>query len=260
VEGWLVDWVSGIAKEERGRLAFVADGVQHGKMKALGMDFRGARRGLTTGLAALLCLFCLIAGSAAASPERFANTDASSSASTGPGLPFTVADLDGDQRPDVANVQASQNSAGESSYWIRLALTGSGRQLIRLSGPSGGLQIEARDVNGDASVDLILATSWLHRPVAVLLNDGHGKFSNAEPSYFLDAIRGSNQKFDERRAPSTETLAAPSESPRAIAPTSSNSNSAQPKAARNDISRSDLLFDVIAILPSDRAPPTNLLL
>src|SRR5271163_1826374 len=102
----------------------------------------------------------------------------------GPGLTVAIADFDGDHRPDLASIQTGRDSCGGSAYWIQFQLSTAGRQSIQLVAPPGGLRIEARDVNGDHAVDLVFTTAWFRQPVAILLNDGHGSFSRAEPTAF----------------------------------------------------------------------------
>ena len=107
---------------------------------------------------------------------------------SGPGLPFAIADFDGDLRPDLASIEAGPNNSGNASYSIQLQLTSTGRQFIQLVAPAGGLAITARDVNGDGTIDLILTTAWFREPVAIFLNDGHGRFSRVELSDFPEAF------------------------------------------------------------------------
>lgn len=111
------------------------------------------------------------------------------SALAGPGLEFAIADFDGDHRPDLATLQTCRDCSAAGSYWIQLQLSAAGPQSIHVFGPPGGLVVEARDVNGDHAVDLVLFTAWSRQPVAVLLNNGHGSFSRAEPGAFLGAFR-----------------------------------------------------------------------
>ena len=108
----------------------------------------------------------------------------------GPSLPFAVADFDGDFRPDLANVLAGPSDSSETDYWIQLQLTTDGHQSIEVVAPIGGLQITARDVNGDQAVDLVLTTTWLNQPVAILLNNGYGSFTRVAPTAFAAAFRG----------------------------------------------------------------------
>jgi hypothetical protein len=130
-----------------------------------------------------LLLFAGFIGTAAA-----ADTPVAPAASPGPGLSFSVADFDGDSRPDLASVQAGKSDSLRTDYWIQLQLSASGRQTFRIVAPFGGLQIASRDVNGDKAPDLVLTTAWLGQPVAILLNDGHGNFSQVEPAAFPEAF------------------------------------------------------------------------
>lgn len=134
-----------------------------------------------------LCLFFLAglaAGMAAGAEVR--STPVSS---VGPGLPFTVADFDGDLRPDLAAVQIGRSGVSGTDYQIQLQLSAAGRQTILLVAPAGGLQIAARDVNGDHALDLVVSASWLSEPVAIFLNDGHGSFSRVDPGEYPAAFQ-----------------------------------------------------------------------
>lgn len=150
---------------------------------------RSIRRTLNCSVAWVL-LFLLLgfldAGSAAA------DTGAQRATVAGPGLTFAIADFDGDSHPDDASVQTGESSDISGDYWIRLRLSASGRRYIRVAAPMGGLRVEARDVNGDNAVDLVFATRWLDQPVAVLLNDGHGNFSQVDPSAYLQTFHQPN--------------------------------------------------------------------
>jgi hypothetical protein len=126
----------------------------------------------------LLLFFVLVGSSAAAEEAQNAATPA-----VPLGQQLAISDFDGDLHPDLAIVQAGPTASGSTDYWIQLQLSAVGRQSIRIVAPAGGLLIEARDVNGDHAVDLILSTS-LRQPVAVFLNDGHGSFSRVAPSAF----------------------------------------------------------------------------
>ena len=151
----------------------------------------GIARATSRGSALWACLLLLLslagAGRAAANSE--ANYTPVPAARTG--LPFAVADFDGDLRPDLASVESGANQSGSTNYSIQLHLSAAGGQSIQLIAPAGGLFIEARDVNGDNAVDLVVSSAYFGRPVAVLLNDGHGSFSQAAPSDFPGAFSSS---------------------------------------------------------------------
>jgi hypothetical protein len=100
---------------------------------------------------------------------------------------FAIGDFDGDNQPDLATVQSGPDRS-ETRYWIHLEFSTGLRDAIGVTAPSGGLHIASRDVNGDHFLDLVITTAWQHRPVAVLLNDGHGKFTLRDPALFPRAV------------------------------------------------------------------------
>jgi hypothetical protein len=97
---------------------------------------------------------------------------------------FTIADFDGDQKPDLATVNASLSTSRLTLYSIHLQLSVGPEAVIGITAPMGGLQIFSSDVNGDRNLDLVVRTSLESNLVAVLLNDGHGKFTVVEPGAF----------------------------------------------------------------------------
>ncbi|MGA2811641.1 MAG: VCBS repeat-containing protein [Candidatus Acidiferrum sp.] len=101
---------------------------------------------------------------------------------------FAIADFDGDSQPDFATVQPGPAMASRTNYWIHFELSLGNAQSFALSAPTGGLQIASRDVNGDSFLDLIVSTRISNQPVAVLLNDGRGRFRLADPAAFDASI------------------------------------------------------------------------
>jgi len=132
----------------------------------------------------LLFFAGLLGGAAAAGDVPVARI-----ASLGSNASFSIADLDGDCKPDLASVQAGKSDLSSTDYWIQLQFSAAGRQSFQIVAPMGGLQIAARDVNGDHALDLVLTTAWLGQPVAILLNDGQGSFSRVDPDAFPEAFR-----------------------------------------------------------------------
>jgi hypothetical protein len=116
---------------------------------------------------------CAVAGSTPAQPSPGINST------------FAIADFDGDLAPDLATVEfQASTSARTTQYSIRLRFATGATQIFGITAPAGGLQIVAQDVNGDSALDVLVSSVWLHKQVAVLLNDGHGNFTLAEPSAF----------------------------------------------------------------------------
>src|SRR5580692_1725485 len=169
--------------------------------------------GFLRNLLPLFLVTCAIAGALACTAAPVLATGATTGAdvprpsitSVGPGLQFALADFDGDHRPDLVGVQAGQGNVVRTNYWIQLQLSAAGQQTISLVAPSGGLQIAARDVNGDQIPDLILTTTWLRQPVAIFINDGHGTFTRAD----LTAFRESQTRWNSSVVPAPDAIAFP---------------------------------------------------
>jgi hypothetical protein len=140
-----------------------------------------------------LCVlfFVGVLGGAAAGTE----VPSAPGTSLGPSLAFSVADFDGDLKPDLANIEAGQSDVSRTDYRVQLQLSAAGRQTFQIVAPMGGLQIVAHDVNGDHALDLVLTTTWLRQPVAILLNDGHGSFSRVDPTAFPAAFSESKTNW-----------------------------------------------------------------
>jgi hypothetical protein len=152
--------------------------------KRLGLTRTSLRAGL---------VFCFVLGVAGWANAASNSTRRSLVSSGGFNSNFAIADFDGDRKPDLATVEVQKgDSSSATQYSIRLQLTAGVVQVFGVMAPAGGLQIVARDVNGDDALDVLVSTAWLHKQVAVLLNDGHGKFTLADPGAFPAAFWGSD--------------------------------------------------------------------
>jgi hypothetical protein len=179
--------------------------------------------------------------------------------SAGPGVPFAVADFDGDSNLDYASIQTGRIGASSEDYWVRLRLSASGRRYIRVAAPKGGLRIEAHDVNGDNAVDLVFATAWLNQPVAILLNDGHGNFSEVDPSAYPQLLQQRSRSWRYAAEHDCSTAGLPQEPP--------SSRSCVRLASINFQVQRDSIYLPKSLVPSSRtqrnissrAPPPSIL-
>ena len=202
----------------------------------------------------LLLFLGLFCGTASAS----ADIQTPPATTSGPGLPFAIADFDGDLRPDVASIQAGANTYGSTEYWIQLQLSAAGRQSIRLLGPAGGLTVEARDVNGDHAVDLVFVTAWFRRPVAILLNNGHGVFSRAEPTDFPETFTKSTDDWASTSDQATSAVGVPPQSHTGIYPGSRDLRHIQSHTDSIPASCTGFLLNSFLVSHAGRAPPFEL--
>jgi hypothetical protein len=142
----------------------------------------------------LLCFFAAVACRADANGN---STRRSQASALGINSYFAIADFDGDEKPDLATIEVEKGSSSRTTqYSIRFQLTAGVAQVFGVTAPSGGLQIVARDVNGDNALDVLVTTSFEHEQVAVLLNDGHGKFRLADASDFPAAIQENGRRWN----------------------------------------------------------------
>jgi hypothetical protein len=168
-------------------------------------NFR-ASRNLLPRIALLLLLLLLfsLAGHGTAGAANILDARVSS---LRPAPQFAIADFDGDHRPDLAIIQAEASGTGSTEYWIELQLSTSGEQSIEVVAPTGGLRIEAIDVNnGNHFVDLVVTTAWLRQPVAIFINDGHGRFSRVQTTAFPEVFADSTTNWGSPSDQPTDTV------------------------------------------------------
>jgi hypothetical protein len=172
-----------------------------------------------------------------------------------PALPLVIADFDGDLRPDTASIQSGRSDSSHAVYWIQLQLTSIGRQSIRLEAPVGGLQILARDVNGDRALDLVVTTAGLGNLVAVFLNDGHGGFSKVDQNAF--PVSFNDSATDCASAPCQDSIAAgaPPQSRTELASETRTVFGLESNAGLVAFSNPESSLDRALICHSGRAPP-----
>jgi hypothetical protein len=108
---------------------------------------------------------------------------------------FAIADFDGDLQPDLARIRVSRDGSPSSEYSVDLNFSSGAKPAIFLVGPSGGLQIIQRDVNGDKFADIVITSILDSRFVVVFLNDGKGNFVAAKTSEFPGAVNGTDLRF-----------------------------------------------------------------
>jgi len=158
-----------------------------------------------------LLILCCVLGAACRVDGASASTQHSPGSSPRINSYFAIADFDDDRKPDLATVEVLAGSSSETArYSIRFQLTTGAAQVFGVNAPAGGLQIVARDVNGDSALDLLVSTAWQHQQVAVLLNDGHGKFTLADPGSFPNALRESQAEWSATTAQIQDHAAIPS--------------------------------------------------
>lgn len=217
-------------------------------------DSLATKRHLTWPLFLLLFL-----GSASGSAAGGAQVQNAPVTPARPGLSFAIADFDGDLLPDLASIQTGRSDFSQTEYWIQLQLTTTERQSIQVVGPVGGLQIVARDINGDRAVDLVLTTAWFNKPVAILLNNGHGNFTRADPAAFPGAINESETNWNSGIHQMTDALGVPPQLRGGIGSQTGNLPHPRSSGGFTLLSGLGFLLSPFLISHQGRAPPSEFL-
>jgi hypothetical protein len=170
---------------------------------------------------------------------------------------FAVADFDGDLRPDLASVQSEPDGFDATDYRIQFQFSLAGRQSIYLTAPAGGLEIEARDVNGDHAVDLVFSTAWQRQPVAILLNDGHGNFSRVEPTAFPEAFTRSTTKWTSTSDATVDAIGIPPQPSLGIWPQARGLSHVRSQAGFIPSPNGGFLRSSFLVSHAGRAPPSE---
>jgi hypothetical protein len=114
----------------------------------------------------------------------------------------------------------NENLSVSTHYTVRVSLSGGNEQVISITAPPGGLQLEVRDMTGDdVRNDLVLRPALIHWPLIVLLNDGHDHFTVAISATLPSSMDSGSRASRSRQIP--ETAALTSSSPKAGPPASS---------------------------------------
>jgi hypothetical protein len=176
----------------------------------------------------------------------------------GSGPLFAIADFDGDDRPDLASVEEERLNSFFTDYWIHLQLSASGTQSIQIIAPSGGLLIAAQDVNnGNHFIDLVLTTAWSRQPVAILINDGQGRFSRVEPKAFPEVFTNSTTNWASIPDQATGAGRVPPQPAPKVCLEFRNLSDIRRHTDSILLSHLDFLFSSFPIINSGRAPPPS---
>lgn len=179
-----------------------------------------------------------------------------------PASSFAFADFDGDRQPDLATAEIERSGSGLTRYLIRLNPESGGRQpgqSIGVTGAFGLPEISALDVNGDHVPDLVITAAGQRQPIAILLNDGQGRFSVANPSDFPNARETSPSGMDAAsRVVQDLAVLAPARSPQLDAGEAVQSSAPQRLATLRILGNRPFIPDSLRPASRGRAPPALL--
>ncbi len=106
-----------------------------------------------------------------------------------------------------AETAVSENLAPSTGYTIDVHLADGSEQLIPITAPPGGLELQVRDMTGDnVQNDLVVRPALTHWPLIVLLNDGRNHFTVAIAGTLPSSMDSGSQLSGSRQVPDGAVL------------------------------------------------------
>jgi hypothetical protein len=106
-----------------------------------------------------------------------------------------------------AEAVVSENLAPSTGYTIDVRLADGSEQLIPITAPPGGLELQVRDMTGDnVQNDLLVRPTLTHWPLIVLLNDGHNHFTVAISATLPSSVDSGSGLSRSRQVPDGAVL------------------------------------------------------
>jgi hypothetical protein len=92
---------------------------------------------------------------------------------------WTLADFNGDHRPDMVTASSSRNDTGNYTHRVQIGL-GEESGSLTFASNNARIRLSARDVDGDHDTDLVVMGIVSSKPIDVWLNDGTGHFRHGD--------------------------------------------------------------------------------
>jgi hypothetical protein len=171
---------------------------------------------------------------------------------------WTVADLDGDHNPDIAQTRGIGQDGPNYLYRVELKLSqaGTAASFTFSDTDSLGVNVAAIDVDGDHDLDLVISARFRHERIGVWINDGKGSFIQNSHSLFAATEDSSLcSVHDESAGPTAGDT--PSRARIAYLP---NAGTVNPRSFRREAFEcgpSDRVFRFPYRLQHFRAPPSS---
>jgi len=89
---------------------------------------------------------------------------------------WVLADLNGDDRADLATAQSGRHDANGYTQEVRISLGAFQQTSFHFLSQGATVELSSRDVDGDNDGDLVVFEPLSSQPIAVWLNDGAGSF------------------------------------------------------------------------------------
>jgi hypothetical protein len=102
---------------------------------------------------------------------------------------WVLADLNGDQKVDLATARSGRHTANGYTQEVRITLGASQQTSFHFQSRGAIVELSSRDVDGDHDSDLVILEPVSREPIGVWINDGAGLFHEGNLADF-EALLG----------------------------------------------------------------------
>jgi hypothetical protein len=113
---------------------------------------------------------------------------------------WVLADLDGDQKADLATARSGRHDANGYAQEVRITLGAFQQTSFRFLSPGATVELSSRDVDGDQDRDLVILEPVSGEPIGVWINNGAGLFHEGNLADF-EALLGHGRSSHSLLAP-----------------------------------------------------------
>ena len=89
---------------------------------------------------------------------------------------WVLADLNGDQKVDLATARSGGHDASGYAQEVRITLGAFHQTSFHFLSPGATIELSSQDVDGDQDRDLVILEPLSREPIGVWINDGAGLF------------------------------------------------------------------------------------
>jgi len=101
---------------------------------------------------------------------------------------WVLADLNGDQKVDLATARSGLHDAKGYTQEVRITLGAFQQTSFHFLSQSARIELSSRDVDGDQDSDLVILEPLSENPIGVWINDGAGLFHEGNLADFQDVL------------------------------------------------------------------------
>ena len=169
---------------------------------------------------------------------------------------WVLADLNGDQKADLATARSGRHDANGYAQEVSVTLGAFQQTSFRFLSPGATIELSSQDVDGDDDGDLVVFEPLSTQPIGVWLNDGAGTFHEGRLADFRKLWSERPGSSWRGHVPQLPLLAISEERTQSVVPSASIS-APEPIVTGRTWQNDSSLRDASRTDCRPRAPPSN---